>query len=66
MMTIGFHTDAFNSANWPFEKCLQWAKLHSVHYIECGLIDGVSWIHGLGYQPHVDSRESDMRYPHPR
>jgi sugar phosphate isomerase/epimerase len=24
-----------------------------VHYIECGLIDGVSWIHGLGYQPHV-------------
>ena len=24
-----------------------------MHYIECGLIDGVSWIHGLGYQPHV-------------
>ena len=22
-------------------------------YIECGTIDGVSWIHGLGYQPHV-------------
>ena len=24
-----------------------------VHFIECGLIDGVSWIHGLGYQPHI-------------
>ena len=22
-------------------------------WIECGLIDGVSWLHGLGYQPHV-------------
>jgi sugar phosphate isomerase/epimerase len=50
---IGFHTDAFNSAYWSFEKCLQWAQDHDVHYIECGLIDGVSWIHGLGYQPHV-------------
>jgi len=26
---------------------------NDVHHIECGLIDGVSWIHGLGYQPHV-------------
>lgn len=52
-MKIGFHTDAFNSAYWSFEKCLQWAKSNGVHYIECGLIDGVSWIHGLGYQPHV-------------
>jgi len=52
-MKIGFHTDAFNSAYWSFEKCLQWAQRNSVHYIECGLIDGVSWIHGLGYQPHV-------------
>ena len=24
-----------------------------MHFIECGLIDGVSWIHGLGYQPHI-------------
>jgi sugar phosphate isomerase/epimerase len=24
-----------------------------LHYIECGAIDGVSWIHGLGYQPHI-------------
>lgn len=53
MMTIGFHTDAFNSAYWSFEKCLQWAQRNGVHHIECGLIDGVSWIHGLGYQPHV-------------
>jgi sugar phosphate isomerase/epimerase len=52
-MKIGFHTDAFNSAYFSFEKCLQWAKKNNVHYIECGLIDGVSWIHGLGYQPHV-------------
>lgn len=50
---IGFHTDAFNSAYWSFEKCLQWASDNDVHDIECGLIDGVSWIHGLGYQPHV-------------
>ncbi len=52
-MKIGFHTDAFNSAYWSFEKCLAWAQANGVHYIECGLIDGVSWIHGLGYQPHV-------------
>lgn len=52
-MKIGFHTDAFNSAYWSFEKCLEWAKRQSIRYIECGLIDGVSWIHGLGYQPHV-------------
>jgi inosose dehydratase len=52
-MKIGFHTDAFNSAYWSFDKCLAWAQQNDVHYIECGLIDGVSWIHGLGYQPHV-------------
>ncbi len=52
-MKIGFHTDAFNSAAFSFEKSLKWAQDNGVHYIECGLIDGVSWIHGLGYQPHV-------------
>jgi sugar phosphate isomerase/epimerase len=52
-MKIGFHTDAFNSTYFSFEKCLEWAQKNGVHYIECGLIDGVSWIHGLGYQPHV-------------
>lgn len=52
-MKIGFHTDAFNSAYFSFEKCLDWAQKNGLHYIECGLIDGVSWIHGLGYQPHV-------------
>lgn len=52
-MKIGFHTDAFNSSYKSFEGCLQWAQRNDVHYIECGLIDGVSWIHGLGYQPHV-------------
>jgi len=52
-MRIGFHTDAFNSSYWSFEQCLQWAKEHQIHWIECGAIDGVSWIHGLGYQPHI-------------
>ncbi|MHC4495777.1 MAG: hypothetical protein ACYSYM_08130, partial [Planctomycetota bacterium] len=42
-MRIGFHTDAFNSSYWNFEKCLEWAQSNGVHFIECGLIDGVSW-----------------------
>ncbi len=53
MFEIGFHTDAFNSSYWSFEQCLEWAHRNGVHWIECGAIDGVSWIHGLGYQPHV-------------
>lgn len=60
-MKIGFHTDAFNSAYWSFEKCLQWAQQHQVHWIECGVIDGVSWIHGLGYQPHVALHEDPLQ-----
>jgi sugar phosphate isomerase/epimerase len=60
MMRIGFHTDAFNSSYWNFEKCLQWAQANGVHRIECGLIDGVSWIHGLGYQPHVALYEDPL------
>jgi sugar phosphate isomerase/epimerase len=52
-MKIGFHTDAFNSVYWNFDQCLRWAQRQDLHYIECGAIDGVSWIHGLGYQPHV-------------
>jgi len=59
-MKIGFHTDAFNSAYFSFEKCLQWAQENGIHYIECGLIDGVSWIHGLGYQPHVAMYEDPV------
>jgi sugar phosphate isomerase/epimerase len=50
---IGFHTDAFNSSYWNFEQCLAWAQENGLRYIECGAIDGVSWIHGLGYQPHI-------------
>ena len=53
MLRIGFHTDAFNSSYWSFEQSLQWAQANGLHFIECGAIDGVSWIHGLGYQPHV-------------
>ncbi|MBI4891869.1 MAG: sugar phosphate isomerase/epimerase [Acidobacteria bacterium] len=53
MPSIGFHTDAFNSSYWSFEQCLEWAQKNGLSQIECGAIDGVSWIHGLGYQPHV-------------
>ena len=59
-MQISFHTDAFNSSYWNFEKCLQWAEANDVHFIECGVIDGVSWIHGLGYQPHVALYEDPL------
>jgi sugar phosphate isomerase/epimerase len=59
-MKIGFHTDAFNSSYWNFEKCLDWAQKNDVHFIECGLIDGASWIHGLGYQPHVALYEDPL------
>jgi sugar phosphate isomerase/epimerase len=59
-MKIGFHTDAFNSAYWNFERCLQWAERNGVRYIECGVIDGASWIHGLGYQPHVALYEDPL------
>jgi sugar phosphate isomerase/epimerase len=60
-MKIGFHTDAFNSAVFSFEKCLQWAQKNDVHYIEPGVIDGVAWIHGLGYFPHVSLVEDPLR-----
>jgi sugar phosphate isomerase/epimerase len=53
MLQIGFHTDAFNSSYWSFDQCLEWAQRNGLRFIECGAIDGVSWIHGLGYQPHV-------------
>ena len=59
-MQIGFHTDAFNSSYWSFGQCLDWARDHNLPYIECGTIDGVSWIHGLGYQPHVALWEDPM------
>lgn len=52
-MQVGFHTDAFNSSYWSFDQCLEWAHQHGLGFIECGAIDGVSWIHGLGYQPHI-------------
>ena len=61
MIKIGFHTDAFNSSYWSFEQCLQWAQKNDVHWIECGMIDGVSWIHGLGYQPHVAMWEDPLK-----
>jgi sugar phosphate isomerase/epimerase len=59
-MRISFHTDAFNSAAFSFEKALQWAKNNELHLIECGIIEGVSWIHGLGYFPHVSLTEDPL------
>ena len=59
-MKIGFHTDAFNSSFFSFEKCLDWAKRNGVHFIECGLIDGVSWANGLGYYPHLSLYEDPV------
>jgi len=62
MIEIGFHTDAFNSSYWNFEQTLQWAQKNDLHWVECGMIDGVSWIHGLGYQPHVAMWEDPMMW----
>jgi len=59
-MKISFHTDAFNTSFTDFQHCLDWAERNDVHWIECGLIDGVSWIHGLGYQPHVALYEDPL------
>ncbi len=53
MIGIGFHTDAFNTVNWNFEQCLEWAQQHGLHDIECGVIDGVYMLHSLGYWPHI-------------
>ncbi len=53
MIGIGFHTDAFNTSNWNFEQCLQWAQQHGVRFIECAAIDGVYMLHSLGYWPHI-------------
>ena len=61
LIQVGFHTDAFNSSYWSFEQCLGWAQQHDIHFIECGTIDGVSWIHGLGYQPHVALWEDPLQ-----
>ena len=59
-MKISFHTDAFNTSFVSFDRCLEWARDNDVHWIECGLIDGVSWIHGLGYQTHVAIYEDPL------
>jgi inosose dehydratase len=53
MIGIGYHTDAFNSVNWNFEQCLEWAQRHDLKFIECAAIDGVYMLHSLGYWPHV-------------
>ena len=60
-MKIGFHTDTFNSAVFNFEKALAWAQEHDIHNIEAGVIEGVSWIHGLGYFPHISLSEDPMK-----
>ena len=59
-MNIGFHTDAFNSAAFSFKKAVDWARNNDVHGIECGVIEGVSWIHGLGYFPHISLNDDPV------
>ena len=59
-MQISFHTDAFNSAAWSFEDALEWAQDHDVHRIECGVISGPNWLHGLGYHPHIALYEDPL------
>ena len=59
-MKIGFHTDAFGSVFYNFEGCLKWAQKNGVRFIECGLIDGISWMHGLGYLPHLAMFEDPL------
>jgi inosose dehydratase len=53
LFRLGFHTGAFNASNWSFAQCLDWAVNNDLHYIECGVVDGVTWNHGLGYFPHI-------------
>lgn len=60
MLELGFHTDNFAAASWSFEQCLAWAESNDVHWIECGMIDGVSGLHGLGYHPHVATWEDPV------
>lgn len=60
MIGIGFHTDAFNTVNWNFEQCLQWAQQHGLGHIECAAIDGVYMLHSLGYWPHIALYEDPL------
>jgi sugar phosphate isomerase/epimerase len=60
MISIGYHTDAFNTSNWNFEQCLQWAQQHGVNFIECAAIDGVYMLHSLGYWPHIALHEDPV------
>lgn len=60
MAKISFHTDAFNSVNWSFEQCLQWAREHNITLIEQGVIDGVVYIQSLGYFPHISLHEDPV------
>ncbi|MFH1744121.1 MAG: sugar phosphate isomerase/epimerase [bacterium] len=62
MVGIGYHTDAFNSSNWSFEQCVQWAKEHDLKFIECGLIDGAAYIQALGFYPHISSYEDPVQW----
>jgi len=61
-MQISFHTAAFGSVFWTFEKCLQWAQKNDVHFIECGFVDGVCWVHGLGYMPHLAMTDDPLLF----
>jgi len=59
-MQISFHTDSFSSVYWTFEKCLEWAQKNDVHFVESGLVDGIWWLNGLGYAPHLTTIEDPV------
>lgn len=60
MVQIGYHTDAFNSSNWSFAQCIEWAQQHGLERIECGSIDGAAYIQALDYYPHVSLLEDPV------
>ncbi len=62
MVSIGFHTDAFNSLFQSFEQCVDWAHEHKLRHIECGVIDGVAYIQSLGYFPHISLNEDPVSW----
>ena len=54
-MQVGFHTDAFNSSYWNFEKCLHWAHDHDVRTIAITGFDGGDARAAAEVSIHVDS-----------
>ena len=43
-------TDAFNSAYWSFEQCLEWARANEVHHIKGDAAFAAAGLPGLVYR----------------